>query len=342
MDRSQALKHLTTRLPSVFAGCCSQAQIPFQIVDLGAGIYGSHLNGSLLASTDDSDALILLAGFRDRADVFAFEARPDKAEELRQEAQRRSSTAQHAPTHLHVFAMGASESSGQLRFANCGGRTNWMVLTNNTTPEAGCEVKYTIPVRSLDEMAQSGLFQNRSLAYVKVDVEGGEADVAKGMRRMLMEQQVELMSFEYAKNWNADLFHHRQKGNKRLRDLSVLDHDASVKERTLEQFQKLMDAAGYDTYLMHGKSPEDGRLEGKQAGIHGEPTAARVVTAVPVYGRFFSRRDFEICLRRHHFKQPFCWNDLLVIRRGNIELKRRLLQELHGGRDDPFPGCDCI
>eukprot|EP00966_Prymnesium_polylepis_P143486 3312470-Prymnesium_polylepis.1 len=97
------------------------------MVDLGAGIYGKmDGNGTLMAADDDSDALILLAGFGGRAQVHALEARPDKAEELREEGRRRPSTAAHAASNLHVYAMGASDRPGQLRFANCGGRTNWM------------------------------------------------------------------------------------------------------------------------------------------------------------------------------------------------------------------------
>ena len=314
------------------------------MVDLGAGIYGSNVNGTLSAGIDDSDALILLAGFKDRADVFAFEARPDKAEELRQEAMHRASTAEYAAAHLQVYAMGASHTSGHLRFANCGGRTNWMVLSNGSLPARGCEVKYTVPVRSLDEMASSGMFKNRTLAYVKVDVEGGEVDVAKGMQRMLTDQKVELMSFEYAKNWNSELFYRRQMGNKRLSGDTSLLRDPYQRERTLGEFQKLMRATGYDTYLLHGQvsTSTAGQDRNKRHGKHGNSMAQpRVVTLVPVYGTFFDTSRFEICLRRHHFKQPFCWNDLLVVRSGNEGLKRRLLQELHGERD-PFPACSCF
>ena len=159
------------------------------------------------------------------------------------------------------------------------------------------------------------------------------------MRGLLAKQRVELMSFEYAKNWNTNLFYSAQTGNsKRLTPdhLKELDRDPWQKERTLEEFQKTFAAAGYDTYLLHGA-----KLKVRSPTNHEVMERRKVVTMVPVYGKFFNRKDTEICLRRHHFKQPFCWNDLLVVRRGNTDLKQRLLQKFHGGRDI-FKNCSCF
>ena len=126
--------------------------------------------------------LALLAGFRDKVDIFAFEARPDKAAELRREALRRESTAAYAARRLHVYAAAAGDRPGQLRFAHCGGTTDWMVVVEGEEPRKGCKIKYEVPVSSLDELERTGVLKNRRMAYVKVDVEGNELAVAKGMQ----------------------------------------------------------------------------------------------------------------------------------------------------------------
>ncbi|KAL3929267.1 MAG: hypothetical protein SGPRY_002032 [Prymnesium sp.] len=236
VGNGHALKEVSAQLPSIFDG-----DQTLQLVDLGAGMYGGkYENGTIRAKDDDSDALILLAGFGKRAHVHALEARPDKAEELREEARRRPQTTAYEASYLHVYAMGASDSPGSLRFAH-------------------------LPVRSLDEMAASGTFFNQPISYVKVDVEGGEIEVAKGMQNLLASQQIDLMSFEYAKNWNPELFYLAQTGqNKRITPahIAALDNSSSMRERTLGSFQKRMTDLGYDTYLLHGEVAKEKQGEG--------------------------------------------------------------------------------
>lgn len=297
-------------------------------------------------SPDDSDALALLAGFKSNVDIHAFEARPDKAEGLMVEALQRNATAAHAARRLHVHAMGASDAAGRLCFANCGGSTNWMLVSEGARPPKGCNVKYEVPVSSMDEMRRSGVLKGRRLVYVKVDVEGSEVSVAKGMGELLANQAVELMSFEYAKNWNIPMFIDAQRGYHRRVNASMLEafyRDPSQAERTLESFQTLMGSAGYDTYLLHGGAAVSTKVPlTHNDGPHNTPWK---VTLVPAYGPFFDRATFEICLRRHHFRQNWCWNDLLVVRRGNLALKRKLFELLHGSqRSRPFPSCseECL
>ena len=344
VEYNRALKFITMLLPQILNdsllrgsnqdSAYGQKHRPI-MVDFGAGMYGKE------NSPDDSDALALLAGFANQVDVHAFEARPDKAEALVAEGLRRNSTAAYAATRLHVHAMGASDGAGQLRFANCGGSTNWMVLDNDMHPPRGCQVKYEVPVSSLDEMVRTGVLKGRRLVYVKVDVEGSEVAVAKGMGNVLARQEVQLLSFEYAKNWNIPMFIDAQRGNHRRVNASQLEQlyaDPSQAERTLEAFQQRMSALGYDTYLLHGGATAAGRTLTHEDGPHNTPWHA---TLVPVYGPFFDRSKFEICLRRHHFKQMWCWNDLLVVRRDNHALKRRLLQVLHHRQPHlPFPSCN--
>jgi hypothetical protein len=106
-----------------------------------------------------------------------------------------------------------------------------------------------------------------------------------------------------------------------------------------------MSRFGYDTYLLHGGPAVPRQPLKLDDGPHNTPWRA---TIVPAYAPFFERSMFEICLRRHHFKQDWCWNDLLVVRRDHYALKRRLFSVLHGGRHGnllsemqaPFTKCD--
>ena len=339
VEYNRALKYITMLLPSILDQELRQYDSKDVgrpvMVDLGAGMYGKE------NSPDDSDALALLAGFKDQVDVHAFEARPDKAEALKVEALRRNSTSAYASKRLHVHAMGAADVAGQLRFANCGGSTNWMIVDRGATPPRGCVVKYEVPVSSLDDLVREGMLKGRRLLYVKVDVEGSEVAVAKGMARVLARQMVELMSFEYAKNWNIPMFVDAQRGNHRRVNSSMLEsfyRDPSQVERTLESFQRMMAGYGYDTYLIHGGVWGSNKGLTHEDGPHNRPWHA---TLVPAYGPYFERGIFEICLRRHHFKQQWCWNDLLVVRRDNWALKQRIFSVLHGSQPGrPFPSCN--
>jgi hypothetical protein len=63
-------------------------------------------------------------------------------------------------------------------------------------------------------------------------------------------------------------------------------------------------------------------------------------------GKFY-RHWFEICMHRHEpFRQPWCWNDMLVINRANTELKRRIFTALHGtperGTGRFGEQCECV
>eukprot|EP00322_Chrysochromulina_rotalis_P001916 CAMPEP_0115867018 /NCGR_PEP_ID=MMETSP0287-20121206/20551_1 /TAXON_ID=412157 /ORGANISM="Chrysochromulina rotalis, Strain UIO044" /LENGTH=308 /DNA_ID=CAMNT_0003321609 /DNA_START=196 /DNA_END=1123 /DNA_ORIENTATION=+ len=255
------------------------------MVDLGAGMYGKE------NSPDDSDALALIAGFRNKVDVHAFEARPDKAEGLMVEALQRNSTSKFAAKRLHVHAMGAADAAGKLRFANCGGSTNWMIVDPGAQPPRGCSVKYEIPVSSVDAMVNEGVLKRRRLVYIKVDVEGSEVAVAKGMSHVLATQGVELMSFEYAKNWNIPMFVDAQRGNHRRVNASMLEEfykDPAQVERTLESFQKTMSSFGYDTYLIHGGVQGSNRGLKHEDGPHNMPWQA---TLVPAFSPFFDAQD---------------------------------------------------
>ena len=64
---------------------------------------------------------------------------------------------------------------------------------------------------------------------------------------------------------------------------------------------------------------------------------------VPVYGPFYDEY-FEVCLHHRRLAQPWCWNDLLIVRRAATpelaSLRQRLLASLLGPtRGNPFLNC---
>jgi len=172
------------------------------------------------------------------------------------------------------------------------------------------------------------------------------------------------MSWEYSFAWHKALYY----------DSYNSTHSLAEAQRagapTLQTFQLKMAAYGYDTYLIAGvpnlaerrRTTRRGgffyELGRTYAAVFPQPLARRhwgrltmqqaeaSVTLVPVYGQFY-RPFYEICLHRHApFRQPWCWNDLLVVRRANTALKQRLLHVLHrsvgGGHNLSLPfGADC-
>jgi len=122
----------------------------------------------------------MLRAFRDRASIYAFEPRPDKAMEVWRAAVLRRSL-QNYSSHLRVNAAGMGGSDGMMDFAFCHlGDVSWSLVNSRTAEELrrdDCEVRERVPVVTLDAFARSiGLMAPDSrIQYIKVDVEGGEA-----------------------------------------------------------------------------------------------------------------------------------------------------------------------
>ena len=73
--------------------------------------------------------------------------------------------------------------------------------------EETCRLGAALNVTTLDAFAEA---LPLPLLYVKVDVEGGELEIVKGMGRLLGARRVRIMSFEYA-GWTG-AFADRRRG----------------------------------------------------------------------------------------------------------------------------------
>jgi len=343
VQNNGGLKTLTKHLPAV-GGCPVNAHdgpladgpassAPLTFIDVGAGIYsgtGGHKDFAELDAMpdpNDSDALLLLALFRNRSVVHAFEMNADKVRQLERAVRIRPATQRFAE-RLHVHQMGVGNTSAQGRVVKCGGgrgyANTWRAMeASQAPPSADCDIGDTFRLTTMDDFVARNLIP--SIMYAKVDVEGGELDVLSGMEGLLRAQRVETMSFEYALGW-----HPAFAGSGAV----PLAKRASI-QQTLFRFQQRLSALGYDTYLIHARPSKEA---GASRGVH-----ARDVTLVPVYGNFW-HDDYEICFDRKvaygRYKE-WCWNDLFVVRRCNKCVKRTMLKALQGGRQ-LFPSCDCL
>jgi len=307
LSRRLGLKRLTVALPLLLR--CVPAEQTVRIVDVGAAIHGLAYPWNMKATglrDDDSDSLWLIGGFGRRAHVHAFEPNPDKAEELRQAATQRPYTSSFSG-QLTVHSSGVGAAVTSARLVQCG---NNSLSFNNMRLEMGvvgsaCQGKPALHAvvtnaTSLDAFAYGGRVASPDLLYVKVDVEGGEWEVLRGMHRLLSEGRVSVASFEYAEAWHP-LFSLR-------RPLSRAEV-AQARATSLRALQERMGEYGYDTYLINA--------------------APSRVVLVPVHGHFW-HDDLEICANRERYYGSWgqwCWNDVLVVKRGSCA-KHVLFEEI--------------
>ena len=329
VNAANGLKWLTSRLAdAVLLPCADPATRPV-LVDVGAAMHSTKMWFKRM-NPDDSDALYLLADFKDRGDVHAFESNAAKAQEIVDVAKEREPTAPYV-RHLSVHAMGVADAERTDHVARCGWPNTWML--KHTSQGRACGRGHAVNTTSLDAFARHRAWSR--IAYVKVDVEGAEVQVLRGMHQMLREGRVTLASFEYAVNWSPLFDKPRALTANETRGLG----DAS-----LAQFQRtLWHEYGYRTYLIHavparwvGAAPRRTRTASKNA------TAAPVplVTLVPIYGKFWTP-ELEICANRRRFYGNWghCWSDVLVVHHAARCVRKRLLALMHG-TDAVFPGCE--
>ena len=267
---------------------------------------------------DDSDALWLLQAFRGQAHVHAFEPNAAKAAELQLAATTRTFTRAYA-ANLTVHAVGVGALVGSSPLSMCGASNTWRL---HTPKSLRCPLGSIVDVTTIDAFAS---YLGVAPLYVKVDVEGAELDVLRGMKGLLKSQSIELASFEYAVGWHR-LFQERHPLN--------TTEALAARNFSLGYFQEQMSSFGYNTYLISAGTPTSG------------------VVLVPVYDDFW-HPDLEICFNRYRFYKSFgqwCWNDLLVVRRNsrcvNHVLFNNVLPKTVEGRgrnySPIFSECDCL
>lgn len=328
------LKHLTLRLPALLR--CIDPLEPIVIVDVGAGIHNIGGNVALSATrlhADDSDALWLLAGFGERADVHGIEPNPRVARQLRQAAGTRRATRNFtAHFHVHQLAMGDTERLTKL---NMCGVASTFALADLTSNRRGCGAVVPVNETTLDAFAPRVGAARGGLLYVKADIEGGEFALIRGMRGLLAAQKVQMLSFEYSSSWGA--FHaSRSRENPRKTG------------ETLAALQRMLDGWGYDTYIIHAVKPNPQKLAKRrnifsaqevQAHVDAKKAREIVLTLVRASGSFWSEH-LEICANTSRFyKGGHCWTDMIAVRRSNACAKRTLLHKATRTAQ-LFPLCD--
>ena len=294
------LKRLSVELDELLR--CRSPSEEALIIDVGAGIHNLGEEWIFKVRSvhdDDSDALWLLGSFGPWARIHAFEANKVKAVELQKAARLRRRTTGFSE-QLVVHSMGVGGENRVANLAKCTDYPNAWSITGNRGTAANsrlnCKTGHEINVTTLDDFVDRLPGGPAAPLYIKIDVEGGEWDVLRGMRKLLTERRVAVASFEYAVGWHPAF---------KKRVLTDTDRDVIQSGATLQRFQRELSTYGYDTYLVNAGKRNSG------------------VVLVPVYGAFW-RDELEICFNRSRWYFERCWNDLIVVRRCDTCVKQVL------------------
>jgi FkbM family methyltransferase len=138
----------------------------------------------------------VIRGLTASARLFAFEPTPETFESL-----RRLSSA-HVSVTLHQFALGDAESEAPLYVDTSSERAG-----TNSLHRRRAEVHFnlhqsargSVRVRTGDNVADEAKVDR--LHLLKIDTEGHEVPVLRGFSRMLAEQRVDFIQFEYGSAW---------------------------------------------------------------------------------------------------------------------------------------------
>lgn len=99
------------------------------------------------------------------------------------------------PADVHLNAVGLGAEAGMVDFFVFGEAMGANSLYNRQGTDAVVQRKETVAITTLDDYAAT---QNiAQIDFVKVDVEGHEAAVIKGARRLLDEGRIGMLQFEY-------------------------------------------------------------------------------------------------------------------------------------------------
>jgi FkbM family methyltransferase len=151
----------------------------------------AHLNGGVLVDVGANvgSVSLLLADKIDRA--ILFEPNPVAAARARE-----NMAINHLLFEVHEFAV--SDVSGTVEFENAGGAS-----TCNRTV-VGLETK--VPTRTVRRVTLDEFLDKQAITFeirvVKIDVEGHENAVVRGMKRLLQDKRPRLVMFEYLQRTN--------------------------------------------------------------------------------------------------------------------------------------------
>ena len=156
------------------------------LVDVGAASYGPR------DGHDYSDSLIFLELFSGACEVHAFDLSSRKLKELNELALHKDA--------LRIHNLILSDSIGNATIRTQGGRlggaSNMWTAVHDPRMRAS---KLVLPMVTFDRfLADAGLEQ---VLYVKVDVQGADPLVARGMDDTLRQGRVPMASFEYSQHW---------------------------------------------------------------------------------------------------------------------------------------------
>lgn len=299
------LKSLTEKMPGIWDAVRGALPAPDAVpvvFDIGAARYGPRSAGNG-ARADESDMLVLHAAFgKERVATFGFDISAGKAAELVEEAARLGID----PRFFSIEERGISDETGRATVyaKRQKDAKNLYSLVPGGTP------LYDIDVTTLKDFvdntpAVAEHLRGNPIFYVKVDTEGAEPIVLRGMRTLLAEGRVLMASFEYALFWG-------------------------------EVFSETVARRGADLYMPIGKVPHP-TLRAFQHAVHdiGGYTLFLVARGnlVPLSGIWWDS-SFEICLepRRVMHTPEWCVTDVLAIK--NDPALMRAVLEAHGVQYD--------
>lgn len=308
-----ALKILEAKLPAIVVA------EPIVLMDIGGAEYGG--------GSDKSDASVMLASFSAagvRVQIHVFDMQDSEILKLKQALLSRHSVEDMKQVTAHT--MGISSSNGFGIVCRNSWNNQWF-LADSTRPCDEANVATKVPMTSLAQFCQDNAISN--VAYVKVDVEGGEKQVFEGMKSMMALGAVQLVSFEYALNWHDTFKLGTQKERREKLGLTaecidaksicweqeVRAFDQAPNSSSLWRFTQQLEAIGWDMYMLHNNLSK--------------------ITLVPISGDFWDP-IFELGLHYNDppFKHQWHWTDLFAVKSASAA-KAALFREF----PNPFSEC---